>query len=123
MAKSGFKRQSGQAMIEFVIILPVFFVLLFGAMDVYLAIMAKGSLNYVAEETARCVERNPTACPDPEAYARAQGTGLLLNGADLTIKVTTPDANSTTVTATYQRHSITLIIPVIAMQSTATATN
>lgn len=117
------RKERGQAMIEFAIILPVFFLLIFGSIDIYLAVIAKGSLNYVAEETAVCVSRNPTACPDPQAYAAQIGGGLGLSGAALQITKTSSSPKSNTITAVYTYSPITKFIPFkFTMTSVATAT-
>jgi Flp pilus assembly protein TadG len=114
--------ERGQAIIEFAIVLPMFFLLIFGSIDIYFALIAKGTLNYVAEETAVCVSRNPAACPDPQAYAEQIGGGLGLNGGALQVTQTSSGPKSNTITAVYRYSAVTKFIPSITMTAVATAT-
>ncbi|MGH9770685.1 MAG: TadE/TadG family type IV pilus assembly protein [Candidatus Acidiferrales bacterium] len=74
--------QRGQSLIEFAFILPIFLLLMLGGADLIMAYSAKQNVNYVAEESARCLALavgtpNPN-CTNAQTYAQtlASGVGL-----------------------------------------------
>jgi hypothetical protein len=79
------RRESGQALVEFAIMIPFFLLLLLGGADVLMAFSAKSSLNTVAAQTAQCLQQNNGSCPSgPQPYAQAIAPGLGLNASQLT---------------------------------------
>lgn len=81
-AKGRFERlrdESGQAIIEVAMCLPIFILLAFGMIDIQWALSDAGNLNYIVQETARCQAINglPCALPNtPSGYAQTQITNL-----------------------------------------------
>ena len=63
--------ESGQAIVEFVFVLPFMVVLLFGIVDFGLAVNNASDLNHVAAQTARRLAVNSDPNFDPVAYAKA----------------------------------------------------
>ncbi|HVB55597.1 MAG TPA: TadE family protein [Candidatus Acidoferrales bacterium] len=85
--------QRGQALIEFALILPVFLLLMLGGADLIMAFSAAQNVEYVAEETARCVAvgTNPN-CPlsTAQAYAQTLALGVGLPNPQTIILVPPP---------------------------------
>lgn len=69
-------RQRGSVLIEFALVLPVLLLLILGGFDLILAGNAKNNLDYVAEQTAKCMMHNPSNCPDPQSYASQLAAGI-----------------------------------------------
>jgi Flp pilus assembly protein TadG len=68
--------------VEFALVAPVFFLLLFGVVETGRLIWSATTLRFAVEETARCAAINQTLCGTPAAaqsYAvtRAPGLGML----------------------------------------------
>jgi len=75
--------QSGASALEFGLTAPVFFLLLFGVIEVGLLFWTQIGLQHGAEMAARCASVNSTLCPNgnPDAitsFARQQSFGLNL---------------------------------------------
>lgn len=116
-------RQKGQAILEMAIVFPLILLMLFGGIDVFLAVAAKQVVNYTAEETAACVSRNPSVCTDPQGYARQVGGGLGLNAPAIAVSVSSNSPKSNTVTLVYTWHPVSLFMKPITMTAVATATD
>ena len=66
------RSESGQSTVEFVIVLPVIFVVLLGLVQVGVVVQAQVGVTHTAREVARVLAVQPTA--DPYAAAEAAGT-------------------------------------------------
>lgn len=98
--------QRGQSLIEFAFILPIFLLLMLGGADLIMAYSAKQNVNYVAEESARCVAvgTNPSCTPSGVgAYALTLASGVGLPTSDLTASSPNgcPNVAPVIVTVTY----------------------
>lgn len=77
--------ESGQALVEFAIMIPFFLLLLLGGADVLMAFSAKSSLNTVTAQTAQCLQQNNSVCSSgPQAYAQSIAPGLGMNASQVT---------------------------------------
>jgi Flp pilus assembly protein TadG len=81
--------QQGASAVEFAIIAPVFFLLIFGIIAVGLMFWTQIGLQHGAEMAARCASINTTLCPNgnPSAitkYAMQQALGLSLPSSTFT---------------------------------------
>ena len=95
--------QSGASALEFGLTAPVFFLLLFGVIEVGLLFWTQIGLQHGAEMAARCASVNSTLCPNgnPDtitSYATQQAFGLNLPSS--TFNYSTP-ACGNQVTASY----------------------
>src|ERR1039458_1678547 len=52
----------GQALLEFAIVTPIFLLLMFGALDVELALADLGSVRFIAQQAAICETRAAQGC-------------------------------------------------------------
>jgi Flp pilus assembly pilin Flp len=95
--------QSGASALEFGLTAPVFFLLLFGVIEVGLLFWTQIGLQHGAEMAARCASVNSTLCPNGNpgtitSYASQQAFGLNLPPS--TFNYSTP-ACGNRVTASY----------------------
>jgi len=70
--------RGGASAVEFAIVLPVFMLLVLGAMSVALLTFSVSSLNYAVEDAARCAAVNKTLCStagNTVKYARNRYAG------------------------------------------------
>ena len=80
---SGRDARSGAMAIDFAIVAPVFFLLVFGLIDISRAAFTKGVMLYAMEEASRWAAVNfPASAADIEAVATAKFT--VLDPADIT---------------------------------------
>jgi Flp pilus assembly protein TadG len=56
--------QDGTTAVEFAIVAPVFFLMLFGTIGLCFALFLIGSLHYAVEDGARCASVKTTICTD-----------------------------------------------------------
>ena len=56
--------QEGTTAVEFAIVAPVFFLMLFGTIGLCFALFLIGSLHYAVEDGARCASVKATICTD-----------------------------------------------------------
>ena len=119
------KRQRGQAIIEFALLLPLFCILLLGGVDLYMAVGASNNLSYVAEESARCLGTRNVNCQNSAtltAYVQKIGAGVGLTNASTLYPVQNTDCpNCISVTVSYPFVPLFAVpyIPVIQMARTA----
>lgn len=69
---------SGASAVEFAIVLPVFILVVMGAISAAMLIFTISSLNYAVEDAARCAAVNKTLCPDADStttYALSKYVG------------------------------------------------
>ena len=70
--------RSGASAVEFGLVVPIFVMLVFGAISLAFLAFAASSLNYAVQDAARCAAVNKTLCPDAasiEDYARSKYYG------------------------------------------------
>jgi Flp pilus assembly pilin Flp len=78
-----FACESGATAVELGIILTVFLSMLFGIINIAMALWTQGSLHYAAEKAARCAAVASTSCSTTtliQTYALDQYYGLSLGG-------------------------------------------
>jgi Flp pilus assembly protein TadG len=119
VANKIWRDERGATALEFAILAPVFFLLIFGIIAVGLLFWTQVGLQHGAEMAARCASINTTLCPNgnPTAitnYAMRQAFGLSLPASTFTYS-TPPCGNQ--VSATY-----TFVFPDILNQSPLTLT-
>jgi len=110
-----FACESGAAAVELGIILTVFLSMLFGIINVAMALWTQGSLHYAAEKAARCAAVASTSCSTTtliQTYALDQYYGLSLGGTNPFTYSATGCGN--TVTASY---TFSLAIPLVGTYS------
>lgn len=81
--------QSGQSIVEFVLVLPFLLVLLFGIVDFGMAVNSQSDLNQVAANTARRLAVNANSGLNPVTEAKADLDGTL--PSTVTVDVSLPD--------------------------------
>jgi len=114
---------SGQAILEFAVMLPVFCLIGFGMVDLVWLTKDAANLDYIVNESARCEAIMAGPCTTPSAtnqYAHDQAENLRLSAANLTI-ATPPCTTTCTVTMTYRYHALGVWFPAITMNRTGTA--
>ena len=110
-----FACESGAAAVELGIILTVFLSMLFGIINVAMALWTQGSLHYAAEKAARCAAVASTSCSTTtliESYALDQYYGLSLGGTNPFTYSATGCGNTVTASYTYS-----LAIPFVGTYS------
>jgi Flp pilus assembly protein TadG len=79
---------SGAALIESALVLPVLFAVLFGTIECGRLMWTQLALNYAVEEAARCAEVTPEVCkdnPKTAAYAQSRAEPLKLPAGAVTV--------------------------------------
>jgi len=110
-----FACESGAAAVELGVILTVFLSMLFGIINVAMALWTQGSLHYAAEKAARCAAVASTSCSTTtliQTYALDQYYGLSLGGTNPFSYSATGCGNTVTVSYTYS-----LAIPLVGTYS------
>lgn len=110
-----FACKSGAAAVELGIILTVFLSMLFGIINVAMALWTQGSLHYAAEKAARCAAVASTGCSTTtliQTYALDQYYGLSLGGTNPFTYSATGCGNTVTASYTYS-----LAIPLVGTYS------
>ena len=80
----------GTTAVEFALIAPVFFALVFGIIEGGLLLWTQLGLQHGAQVAARCASINPTACgttSDVQNYAAQQAYGLAISPSTFTFAV------------------------------------
>jgi len=119
-------RESGQAILEAALILPLFIFVGLGMADIQWAISDAGELGYIVQEAARCEAIGSLACAapaNPRTYATTLAQQLHLNLSNFTVPNygCNPGAGTCTVTATYAYHAIGPWFPSMVMTRVGTA--
>jgi Flp pilus assembly protein TadG len=118
-------KQSGQAILEMAVILPVFVLVGFGLVDIQLCLQDVANVNYIVNEVARCEAIAGTLCSvapnTPASYARLQAGNLHMKVGYLSFDSGTCDANSCTATISYRYHALGIYFPSITFTRTGTA--
>lgn len=79
--------ESGTTALEFALTAPVFFLFIFGIIEIGLLLWTQIGIQHGAEMAARCASINSTLCPNPNAvtsYATQQSFGLTLPSSTFT---------------------------------------
>jgi Flp pilus assembly protein TadG len=79
--------ESGTTAIEFALTAPVFFLFIFGIIEIGLLLWTQIGIQHGAEMASRCASINSTLCPSPNAitsYANQQSFGLTLPSSTFT---------------------------------------
>lgn len=121
------KRERGQAILEFAIILPVFLLIGFGLCDVQWCLSRAANLEYIVNETARCMAVQALPCTElgsPNSYAMMLGENLKMVPAQMKI-IPVPLCNPSTgickITMTYQYEPIGAYFPKVLIERTGVA--
>jgi Flp pilus assembly protein TadG len=121
VANKIWRDERGATALEFAILAPVFFLIIFGIIAVGLLFWTQVGLQHGAEMAARCASINTTLCPNgnPSAvrnYAMQQALGLSLPASTFNL-TTPPPPCGNQVSATY-----TFVFPDILNLSPLTLT-
>jgi Flp pilus assembly protein TadG len=93
--------QRGASAIEFAMVAPLFFALVFGVVEGGLLLWTQLGLQHGSQVAARCASLNPTACgttSDIQNYAAQQAYGLAVSASTFAF---TPAACGSQVSANY----------------------
>jgi hypothetical protein len=106
--KGLFKRDSGQAIAEFAVMLPVFVFVAFALIDIQWMTRDAAAIEYIVNETARCEAIQSGACAapsSPQGYATTLAQNLRLStdaNFDLDTPPCTPSACSVSIRYHYK---------------------
>ena len=118
-------KQSGQAILEMAIILPVFVLLGMGMIDMQMCLQDVANVNYIVNEVARCQAIAGNLCSSapntPRSYADLQARNLHMKTAYLTLVSASCGLNSCTATISFQYHALGIWFPGITFVRTGTA--
>jgi Flp pilus assembly protein TadG len=117
-------RQKGQAILEFAIILPVFVLIGFGLVDMQFLLERTANLEYVVNETTRCMAMSNQACTGtvtPKVYAETLATGLGMDVNLLKINSIVCNSITCTVNMTYPFKPLGVYFPHVTINRTSTA--
>jgi Flp pilus assembly protein TadG len=89
------RSESGQALVEFALVMPILFLVIFGIIDFGLGFSAWNTSQNAAREAARVAAVDPNAAT---IVARARATSSLLNQANFSVLLTCSSDNGTTFT-------------------------
>jgi hypothetical protein len=102
------RRSRGQAMVEFALVAPIFFIVLFGIIDMARYVYTLNTLQQVARESARvgsvpirpveCTTSSRVACVKTVAIGRAVAVGLTSSDITVTCEHVEADGTRTNVT-------------------------
>ena len=87
--------ERGQSIVEFVFVLPFLLVLLFGIVDLGMAVNNASDLNHVAANMSRQLAvANPEATGDPVAYAKKIAEKSVRDNSSLKVDVSLPNGST-----------------------------
>lgn len=107
------RNQKGTALIEFALVLPVFLLLVLGAMDLSFCQMAKSNLGYLTTQAANCAAKQ--GC-NVQGYVDGSAPGLSLDPTAITV---TRSGDTVTLSTLYK--PIGPVFPKVQLSVTATA--
>lgn len=99
------RRQQGQDIVEYALVLPLLILLLFGIVEFGFLFLTYNTVANAAREGARAGVIPSTSDAEIEAAARNLATGL--DPAELTITIQRPSSNTVRVTTTYTASLLT----------------
>ena len=102
------RRERGQELVEYALILPIMMLILMSILDLGRAVYYYSAINNSAREGARYGVINPDDPAGIEAVVRNKA--VVLNPANLTVVISSPDEDTVRVTLTYQFTPITPIV-------------
>ncbi len=106
----------GAAAIEFALVMPIFFVMVLGIMEVARAMWIKSTLQWAVEQTTRYALANPTAnVDDLETYAVNRATHLNGAGPDNFTVVTPSPLNGVHFVEITASYAFTTLMPITAL--------
>lgn len=77
--------RSGATAVEFALIAPILFMLLFGAIEAGRLLFVQAALHHAVSDAARCASINPAVCSSPKALAVEIEAGLAALSAPLPV--------------------------------------
>ena len=110
------RREHGQDLVEYAIILPILLLLLLGILEFAMIVFSYNTIGDAAREGARYGVIHPTDTAGIDTAARRLTTGL--NPAWLTINRSLPGGNFVRVEVTYDAHLVTGLIAGVLGQPT-----
>jgi Flp pilus assembly protein TadG len=111
-----FRREHGQDLIEYAIILPILVLLVIGILELSMIVFSYNTIADAAREGARYGVIHPTNTAGINTATRRLTTGL--NPAQLTVTSSLPGGNVIRVEVTYNLHLITSLIAGVFGQPT-----
>jgi len=102
------QKERGQELVEYALILPIMMLILMSILDLGRAVYYYSAIHNSAREGARYGVINPDDPAGIEAVVRNKA--VVLNPANLTVVISSPDEDTLRVTLTYQFTPITPII-------------
>ena len=115
------REESGVSAVEFALLSPAFFLILFGVVDAGQSVWAQMSLEHAVESAAHCASLRASNCVAPtdiQSYAVSQAPGMALSPS--VFSYSTP-ACGAQVTATYVYYYLSSGFPNSYMTLTATS--
>lgn len=119
------KRERGQAILEFAVILPVFCLIGFGLMDVQFCLERAANVEYIVNETARCqaIKAIPCTVQPPSDYVLQQGANLRMYPPQLVVvSASCIEGVSCSATVTYHFQALGVWFPNVNITRTGMAT-
>jgi hypothetical protein len=119
-------KESGQAILEFAVMLPVFVLIGFLLVDTQWAMKDAANLDYISQESARCEAINSFACAGvktPQNYALELASNARLDLSRLTVDAPPCNvvAGTCQVTLTYQFKALGMYFPSLTITRTGVA--
>jgi hypothetical protein len=117
-----FKSESGQAIAEFAVLLPIFVLVGMMLVDMQWLTRDAAAIEYIANESARCEAIKSGACPVVKDYARNLAANLRLS-TDSHLQISAPSCSETKcdVSIDYQFKPLGAWFPAITIHRTGTA--
>lgn len=112
------KREKGQELVEYALILPIMLLILMSILDLGRAVYYYSAIHNSAREGVRYGIVNPDDPAGIEAVVRNKAVAL--RPTDLTVVITLPDEDTVEVTVTYQFVAITPIAGALLGDNTIT---
>jgi len=123
--------RAGVTTLEFALVGSLFFIMIFGVVEVGRALWTVNALNYAVQQAARCAALNSTDCPD-QTSVRSFATGVsailvpassftLSQYSDFTCATTTATATLVKAKKVSATYSMNLYVPFVSMRPTFTA--
>lgn len=115
--------EQGQAILEFAVMLPVFLLIGLGLVDIQMLVERAANLDYIANETARCMAINGPACSGAKTakgYAESLADGLRMDTKAMTID-SGCGTEVCTASLTYPFKAIGVWFPSVVIKRTGTA--
>jgi hypothetical protein len=112
------RKERGQELVEYALILPIMMLILMSILDLGRAVYYYSAIHNSAREGARYGIINPEDPAGIEAVVRNKA--VVLNPTDLTVVIILPDEDTVQVTVTYQFTAITPIAGILLGENVIT---